>query len=53
MLVGMIHRGERGVPPTPYRLLIEGKWRDGNSAPAANAKKQQLARAGKTALART
>lgn len=33
-LVGMIHRGERGVPEVPYRILIEGKWVDGASAPS-------------------
>ncbi len=32
-VVGMIHRGERGVPEQPYRLLIEGRWVDGPSAP--------------------
>jgi len=32
-IVGMIHRGERGVPELPYRLLIEGRWVDGASAP--------------------
>ncbi|MFZ4777151.1 MAG: LacI family DNA-binding transcriptional regulator [Terrimicrobiaceae bacterium] len=39
-LVGMIHRGERGVPESPYRLLIEGKWRDGDSAPPAAMRKK-------------
>lgn len=34
-VVGMIHRGERGVPAVPYRVLIEGKWVDGASAPPA------------------
>ncbi len=32
-LVGMIHRGERGVPEVPYQMLIEGKWMDGPTAP--------------------
>ncbi len=32
-LVGMIHRGERGVPEVPYEVLIEGSWVDGHSAP--------------------
>jgi len=30
-LVGMIHRNERGVPKTPLRVLVEGKWIDGKS----------------------
>ena len=30
-LVGMIHRNERGVPKTPLRILVEGKWVDGKS----------------------
>lgn len=34
-VVGMIHRGERGVPAVPHLLLIEGKWVDGPSAPPA------------------
>ncbi len=34
-IVGMIHRGERGIPEAPYRVLIEGKWVDGPSAPPA------------------
>lgn len=28
-LVSAIHRNERGVPETPSRLLIEGRWIDG------------------------
>jgi hypothetical protein len=32
-LVGMIHRGERGVPKVPYEVLIEGSWGDGHSDP--------------------
>ncbi len=40
-VVGMIHRGERGVPEVPYRLLIEGKWRDGASAPLASSRKKR------------
>lgn len=30
-LVGMIHRGERGVPEQPQRIHIEGKWRSGKT----------------------
>ena len=32
-VVGMIHRGERGIPQAPIQLLMEGKWRDGATAP--------------------
>ncbi len=28
-LAGMLHRNERGVPASPRRLLIEGRWVDG------------------------
>jgi LacI family transcriptional regulator/LacI family repressor for deo operon, udp, cdd, tsx, nupC, and nupG len=29
MLAGMLHRFERGIPPIPRLLLIEGEWREG------------------------
>jgi LacI family transcriptional regulator len=28
-LVGMIHRNERGVPPTPQTLLLDAAWQEG------------------------
>jgi DNA-binding LacI/PurR family transcriptional regulator len=31
ILVGMIHRNERGIPEIPMRILIEGSWLDGKS----------------------
>ena len=31
MAVGMLHRGERGVPEVPVRMLVEGTWRDGET----------------------
>ena len=31
MLVGMIQRGERGVPKDPLRVLVEGTWVDGKT----------------------
>jgi len=31
VVVGMIHRNERGVPAHPRYILIEGRWRDGAS----------------------
>lgn len=30
-LVSMMHRGELGIPKTPERLLVEGKWNEGRS----------------------
>lgn len=29
LLISIFQAGERGVPDTPLRLLVEGKWRDG------------------------
>ncbi|HEY8966616.1 MAG TPA: LacI family DNA-binding transcriptional regulator [Candidatus Methylacidiphilales bacterium] len=31
LLVGMLQRGERGVPETPLRLLVEGAWNPGQT----------------------
>jgi DNA-binding LacI/PurR family transcriptional regulator len=31
LLVGMVQRGERGVPTTPIRTHLEGTWHDGRS----------------------
>jgi LacI family repressor for deo operon, udp, cdd, tsx, nupC, and nupG len=32
-LVGMIHRNERGVPPIPLQILVDGTWVEGPSLP--------------------
>ncbi|AHF90245.1 transcriptional regulator [Opitutaceae bacterium TAV1] len=32
-LIHMIQRNERGCPDLPLRILVEGEWRDGESAP--------------------
>jgi LacI family repressor for deo operon, udp, cdd, tsx, nupC, and nupG len=32
-LVAMLHRNERGIPQTPLRILVEGKWVDGDTVP--------------------
>ena len=32
-VIAMIHAGRRGIPPTPKRVLVEGFWLDGPSAP--------------------
>ncbi len=39
-LVGMMHRNERGIPATPLRLLIEGKWVNGRSVARQNFKEK-------------
>ncbi len=31
MLVSMMHRGERDTPPSPQRLLVEGRWVEGTT----------------------
>lgn len=33
-LIHMIQRNERGKPDLPLRILVEGVWREGASAPA-------------------
>ncbi|MDD5350626.1 MAG: LacI family DNA-binding transcriptional regulator [Chthoniobacteraceae bacterium] len=39
LLVGMIQRGERGIPKDPLRVLVEGTWREGQTVPAQSAPK--------------
>jgi hypothetical protein len=39
MVVGMLHRGEYGVPTVPKRLLTEGRWREGRTLPGKDALK--------------
>lgn len=41
-LVGMIHRGERGIPEAPYQMLIEGKWMGGSTAPPAASRRARV-----------
>lgn len=36
LLVGMMHRGEWGIPSSPLRLLNEGFWKDGPTMPRRN-----------------
>lgn len=31
MLVGMVHRNERGIPSIPYYLLVKGEWHSGTT----------------------
>lgn len=33
LLIGMLHRGETGLPETPVRLLVEGEWIPGKTLP--------------------
>lgn len=33
LLIGMLHRGETGIPETPVRLLVEGVWCPGKTLP--------------------
>lgn len=37
LLVGMLHRNERGIPSMPHTLMIKGTWREGDTL----TKKQQ------------
>ncbi|WAC17943.1 hypothetical protein OVA24_11910 [Luteolibacter sp. SL250] len=30
-LIGMLHRGELGVPATAQKILIDGTWTDGDT----------------------
>jgi LacI family transcriptional regulator len=31
LLIDMLHRNERGSPPRPYLLMVEGSWVEGNT----------------------
>lgn len=31
ILLGQLHRNERGLPPHPYSMLIDSSWRDGST----------------------
>ena len=37
-LVSQINLNERGEPADPYRVLVEGRWRDGKSLPRRKGK---------------
>lgn len=34
LVLGMLHRNERGLPASPVTVLLEGRWVDGRSLPA-------------------
>jgi hypothetical protein len=38
MLVSQINLNERGEPQDPARILIESRWREGNSMPPVRKK---------------
>lgn len=40
-VVGMIHRNERGIPETPLRILVEGKWVHGDTVFHQNVSKKE------------
>lgn len=33
MVIDMLHRGETGIPETPVRMLVEGRWFPGKTLP--------------------
>jgi LacI family transcriptional regulator len=33
MLIGLMHRNEKGVPENPYEVLVSGEWREGRTLP--------------------
>jgi hypothetical protein len=35
-LIAKIHANERGIPETPRRIMIEGRWVHGTTAPRIN-----------------
>ena len=39
MLIKQINVGEQGTPLNPCRILVEGRWQDGQSVPRRNEKK--------------
>jgi len=42
LLISIFQAGERGVPDTPLRLLVEGKWFDGETARAVGEPQPEL-----------
>lgn len=36
MVIDMLHRGETGVPETPVRMLVEGRWNPGQTLAVQN-----------------
>ena len=47
LIIDMIHRGERGLPAVPTRILVESTWRDGQTLcrQVPTAKKKTVAHA--------
>lgn len=46
MVIDMLHRGETGIPETPVRMLVEGKWYPGQTLPDRRAAKRPAVKAG-------
>jgi len=42
LLISIFQAGERGVPDTPLRLLVEGKWFDGDTVRAVGEPQPEL-----------
>jgi LacI family transcriptional regulator len=42
LLISIFQAGERGVPDTPLRLLVEGKWFDGETVRAVGEPQPEL-----------
>lgn len=34
MLIGLLHRGETGIPTEPHEVLLAGHWAEGNTLPS-------------------
>jgi len=43
MVIDMLHRGETGIPETPVRMLVEGRWCPGKTLPDRNGSKEKKA----------
>jgi LacI family transcriptional regulator len=37
MLVGLMHRNEKGIPEDPHEILLAGEWREGGTLPPRRA----------------
>ena len=33
MLLGLMHRNEKGIPADPHEVLLSGDWREGGTLP--------------------
>jgi len=51
MVIDMLHRGETGIPETPVRVLVEGKWYPGQTLPDRNVSNSKPTKMAKSAKA--